>query len=233
MKRNRFFSSRFSAGILLLVCGLATIALAGPPLICHPLDIGSARSLPWNGTGWNLAGNENYDTKNLVKDTLAILDSGAPVIVRMETLRRATLYARKDPQAAKELLTKLYQRANAGEPTGHEGALAWFDAGYLAAAYQQMFYNAPNPAAGIDGYSMVSKALALGGKNDPEMQFAAALITLAGPQQAHQEHAEKALAGAKNDPMLARNLAKDFLGNHKETVSEALARNIGPEGVKK
>jgi hypothetical protein len=33
--------------------------------------------------------------------------------------------------------------------------------------------------------------------------------------------------------MLARNLAKDFLGNHKETVSEALAGNIGPGGVKK
>jgi hypothetical protein len=65
------------------------------------------------------------------------------------------------------------------------------------------------------------------------MQLAAALITLTGPQQAHQEHAQKALAGAKNDPMLARNLAKDFLGNHKETVSEALARNIGSGGVKK
>ena len=105
MKPFRFLSSRFVLRILLVVCVLATIALAGPPLICHPLDIGTARSLPWNGTGWNLAGNENYDSKNLVKDTLAILDSGAPVIVRMETLRRATLYARKDPDAAKELLT--------------------------------------------------------------------------------------------------------------------------------
>jgi hypothetical protein len=232
MKTFRFISSRV-AGILLVVSGLATSAFAGPPLICHPLDIGTARSLPWNGTGWNLAGNENYDTKNLVKDTLAILDSGAPVIVRMETLRRATLYARKDPDAAKALVTKLYQRAHAGETAGGQNALAWFDAGYLAAAYRQMFYNAPNPASGIDGYSLVAKALALGGEKDPEMQFAAALITLEGPQQAHQEHAQKALAGAKSDAMLARNLGKDFLGNHKETVSEALAGNIGSGGVKK
>ncbi len=232
MKPFRFLSSRFAAGILLALFGLVTSAFAGPPLICHPLDIGTAKSLPWNGTVWDLAGNENYDTRNLVRDTLAILDGGAPVIVRMETLRRATLYARKDPQAGKELLTKLYQRATAGEAAGGQGALAWFDAGYLVEAYRQGFHNAPNPAAGIDGYGMVTKALALGGSKDPQMEFAAALITLQGPQQAHQEHAQKAIAGAKNDPLLARNLASRFLGNEKQTVSEALAKNIGSGGVK-
>lgn len=231
MNTSKFLSLRVTA-LLVVLLAFAMPAFAGPPLICHPLDIGTAKSLPWNGTAWNLAGNENYDTKNLVKDTLAILDSGAPVIVRMETLRRATLYARKDPQAAKELLTKLYQRAKAGETAGHPDALAWFDAGYLAAAYRQMFYNAPNPAAGVDGYSLVAKALALRGQTDPEMEFAAALITLEGPQQAHQEHAQKALVGAKNDPLLARNLANRFLGG-KQTVSEELARSIGSEGVKK
>src|SRR5262249_18511801 len=131
MKRFRFYSSRFAAGVLLALFGLVTSAFAGPPLICHRLDIGDAKSLPWNGTAWDLAGNENYDTRSLVHDTLAILDSGAPVIVRMETLRRATLYARKDPQAAKELLTKLYQRATSSEAAGHPNALEWFDAGYL------------------------------------------------------------------------------------------------------
>ena len=28
--------------------GLATAALAGPPLLCHPFEIGPATSLPWN-----------------------------------------------------------------------------------------------------------------------------------------------------------------------------------------
>jgi hypothetical protein len=233
MKPFRFFSSRFTSGVLLVLFSLATSVFAGPPLICHRLDIGTARSLPWNGTAWDLSGNENYDTKNLVQDTLAILDSGAPVIVRMETLRRATLYARKDPQAGKELLTKLYQRATAGEAAGHPEALAWFDAGYLASAYRQMFGKDQNPAAGIDGYSLVSKALALGGQKDPQMEFAAALITLEGPEQAHQEHAQRAIAGAKNDPLLARNLAVRFLGNEKETVSDALARNIALKGMNK
>lgn len=233
MKPFRFFSSRFTSRVLLVLFSLATSVFAGPPLICHRLDIGTARSLPWNGTAWDLSGNENYDTKNLVADTLAILDGGAPVIVRMETLRRATLYARKDPRATKELLTKLYQRATARETAGRPDALAWFDAGYLAATYRQGLGKDQNPAAGIDGYSLVTKALALRGHNDPEMEFAAALITLQGPQQAHREHAQNAMAGAKNDPLLARNLASRFLGNEKQTVSEALARSIAPGGVGK
>jgi len=233
MKPFRFLSSRFAVGILLALFALVTSAFAGPPLICHRLDIGDAKSLPWNGTAWDLAGNENYDTKNLVHDTLAILDGGAPVIVRMETLRRATLYARKDPQAAKELLTKLYQRATAGEAAGRADALAWFDAGYLAAAYRQWLGKNQDSAAGIDGYSLVAKALALGGEKDPQMEFAAALITLQGPERAHQEHAQRAIAGAKNDPLLARNLANRFLGNDKQTVSEALAKNISSGGTNK
>jgi hypothetical protein len=233
MKAFRFPCSRFAAGILLILSGLATPAVAGPPLICHRLDIGDAKSLPWNGTAWDLAGNEGYDTKNLVHDTLAILDGGAPVIVRMETLRRATLYARKDPQAAKELLTRLYQRANAGDAAGRSDGLAWFDAGYLVEAYRQWFYNTPNPAAGIDGYGMVTKAVALNGHQDPQMEFAAALITLQGPESAHREHAQRAIAGAKQDPLLARNLANRFRGNENQTVSEVLAPSITKGGVNK
>src|SRR5262249_48957921 len=156
--------------------------------------------------------------KNLVHDTLAILDGGAPVIVRMETLRRATLYARKDPQAAKELLTKLYQRATAGEAAGHSDALAWVDARYLAAAYHQGLGKDQNPAAGVDGYSLVAKALSLGGEKDPQMEFAAALVTLQGPESAHRDQVQKAIAGAKSDALLARNLANRFLGNEKQTV---------------
>jgi len=233
MKPFKSFSPRFAAGVLLILSGLATSALAGPPLVCHRLEIGNAKSLPWTGTAWNLSGNESYQTKDLAADTLAILDANAPVIVRMETLRRATLYARKDPQAAKELLTKLYQRATAGETAGRPDALAWFDTGYLAEAYKQWFGKDPSPAAGIDGYSLVTKALALRGEKDPEMEFAAALITLQGPEQAHLEHARKAIAGAKDDSLLARNLSSHFLGDDKQTVSEALARSIAPGGVEK
>ncbi|HEY6350295.1 MAG TPA: hypothetical protein VI636_12885 [Candidatus Angelobacter sp.] len=57
------------------------------------------------------------------------------------------------------------------------------------------------------------------------MEFAAALVTLRGPEKDHQEHAQKAIAGAKADPLLAQNLATHFLGNHQQTVAEMLTRN--------
>lgn len=214
--RTRSFLRIFSAILLLL--SFVTSALAGPPLICHRFEIGTAKSLPWTGTAWDLSGNENYDTRNLVRDTLAILDSNPPVLVRMETLRRATLYARKDPQAAKELLIRLHARTNSKQAD----ALAWFDAGYLAATYGQWLK--PNPADGLDAYSLIQKAISLR-SNDPEMEFAAALVTMRGPEKDHQEHAQKAIAGAKADPLLAQNLATHFLGNEKQTVAEALSRN--------
>jgi hypothetical protein len=203
---------------ILLLLVLVTPVLAGPPLICHRLEIGTAKSLPWTGDSWNLSGNEAYDTRNLSGDTLAILDSNPAVLVRMETLRRATLYARKDSQAAKELLLKLHARA-ASNPSD---AMAWFDLGYLAATYDQWFGAGQNPATGLDGYDLVRKAISLRG-NDPEMEFAAALITLRASGADHQEHVQKALAGAKADPLLAQNLRSQFLGDGKQTVAEALA----------
>jgi hypothetical protein len=225
MKR---FLSRPCLAVLFFLLSVATFASAGPPLVCHPFDIGAARSLPWNGTAWNLAGNENYDTRNLVRDTLAILDSGAPVIVRMETLRRATLYMPKDPRAAKELFTKLHARAMSSGASG----LAYFDAGYLAETYSQ-WTNAgkagANPAAGIDGYTLVSRALTLR-PDDPQMEFAAALMTLRGPEKEHRLHAQKAIAGARTDALLAGNLSGHFLGDEKQTVAEAISRGITAGG---
>jgi hypothetical protein len=97
--------------------------------------------------------------------------------------------------------------------------MAWFDVGYLAEAYKQwMGKGEPNPAAGLDGYALVKKALSLRGQ-DSEMEFAAALITLRGPEDAHRDHARKAMAGAKSDPFLARNLSSNF--NH-QTIAELL-----------
>jgi len=209
--------SRIGISTVVVLLGFTTFAFAGPPLLCHPIEIGQAKSLPW--VEFNHRGSTDYDLKNLSRDTLAILDSQTPVLVRMETLRRATIYARQDPQVAKELITRLQARAANSDAASRPDALAWFDVGYLAEAYKQwMGKGEPNPAAGLDGYSWVRKAISLRG-SDPEMEFAAAMITLPGPDGAHREHAQKALAGAKYDPLLAQNLASNF--NH-ETISELL-----------
>jgi hypothetical protein len=200
--------SRLAINIVAVMLGFTGSAMAGPPLICHPIAIGQAKSLPWVDLNYH-KGDGGYDLQNLTKDTLAILDSNTSVLVRMETLRRATLYARQDPQMAKELVTRLHARAiNAG--ADNIGALSWFDVGYLSEAYKQwMGKGEPNPAAGLDGYSWVKKAISMRGQ-DPEMEFAAALITFTGPESDHRDHVQKAIAGAKNDPLLAQNLTSMF-----------------------
>jgi len=222
---NSHALSRLAISIMAVLFVFTNFAQAGPPLICHPIEIGQARSLPW--VDWAHRGSTDYDLKNMTRDTLAILDSNTPVLVRMETLRRATIYARQDPQVAKELITRLQARAANSDAAGHSDALAWFDVGYLAEAYKQwMGKGEPNPAAGSDGYALVKKALSLR-EQDSEMEFAAALITLRGPDGAHQDHARKAMAGAKNDPILARNLGSNF--NH-QTIAELLV-TAPAEGV--
>ena len=233
MTLQQIRSPRFAIILVAAVLSFANVAQAGPPLICHTIEIGQAKSLPWISHNWNLSGGETYDTKNLVPDTLDILAPGTPVLVRMETLRRATLYARKDPLAAKELLVRLHARATSAESSGHSDALAWFDVGYLAETYKQWIGQSwmrvsndeQNPAAGVDGYALLKKAIGLRG-SDPQMEFAAALITFSGPQEEHRQHSLKAIAGAKTDPLLAQNLATHFNGPQSQTMSEMLAKEL-------
>src|ERR1700733_12410047 len=140
--------SRLTISIAAVVLGFSTIALAGPPLVCHAIAIGPAKTLPWVDPNYH-KGDGSYDLENLTRDTLAILDSNPSVLVRMETLRRATIYTRQDPQVAKELLTRLLART-ANSDASNTGALAWFDAGYLAETYKQwMGKGEPNPPTSL------------------------------------------------------------------------------------
>ncbi len=227
MKLINRTTPRFLIVTILSLSLLSAVALAGPPLICHPFEIDGANSLPWISHDWNLSGRENYDTSKLASDTIAILDSSNVTLVHMETLRRATLYARKDPLAAKQLITRLVSRAEATKSATKSAtppsALAVFDAGYLAETYKQWLGAENNPAQRFEGYALVQLALQRRG-NDPQMEFAAALISVGNASINGQEHAEKAIAGAKNDPLLARNLSAHFLGAQSETLSAMITR---------
>ena len=209
--------------LLLSLSLLAANALAGPPLICHPFDIGDAKSLPWISHNWNLSGGETYDTAKLASDTIAILDSSQVTLVHMETLRRAALYARKNPVAAKQLLVRLMARADVAQSTEKSNRFAIFDAGYLAETYKQWLGEENNPAKGVNGYELVEKALVTRG-NDPQMEFAAALIAVDKSGIDARDHAQKAIAGGKSDPLLARNLSAKFLGSQSETLSAMITR---------
>jgi hypothetical protein len=156
-------------------------ALAGPPLICFPFDTHGARTLPMGPNGWRDV-DPKYDVSRLVDDTVALLAPETPVIVRMETLRRATIYAASKPAIAVALLARLEERARTAPPAS--AALADFDFGYLVETYRQgawAFKGALPSVEKIDGYAIVLKALAL--RPDPQIESAAAMITRSGARQ--------------------------------------------------
>jgi hypothetical protein len=201
------------------IMAVARPALAGPPLLCHPFEIDSAASLPWRGTeGW-FDGQPGYDLRHLVADTASLLTPSTPVIVRMETLRRAAIYAGHDPEVARLLLATVNERVRTTD--GQAGALALFDAGYLTETLRELGRLSSRGAqayginagamvalAGdVDGYTLVQRSLALR-PGDPSIELASALIATsrANYKGLYPEHARKARAGATRDGLLAKNL---------------------------
>lgn len=207
-----------------LTLGHAGVAVAGPPLLCHPYEIGGAQSLPWQGRDW-WPGHKDYNTANLVADTMTLLTPATPVVARMETMRRAAIYATGDRRVAEALLTAVLARARKLEAAGQPDPLAWLDAAYLTEALREVgdlakmsdsgpFASAVRTVAGLtdgyDGYAFIMKSLELR-PDDPSIEFAAALIAARetgrnGPGTKYIEHARKARAGAGRDALLARNL---------------------------
>lgn len=198
----------FGAGLAMAVA-MTLPAIAGPPLICHSFEINGAKSLPWTGSADWRGVDKDYDLSRLTADTLALLQPETPVLVRMEALRRATVYAVwgktegrfgtsvKGSRLADDLLAKLMARAK-------ESPAALFDAGYLMASLQQATYESSTVDA-VAAYEMVRKAAEAA--HSAEMEFAAALMTSGLPRSSHEEHLRRARAGADSDGLLAKNLS--------------------------
>jgi hypothetical protein len=212
---TRYFRTTLFAAATALA--FAAPALAGPPLLCHPYDIGNAKSLPWVGEKSWSEGQPDYKLENLVRDTEALLTPSTPVIVRMETLRRAALYASTDPTVANALLKRAINRAEASEMAGQPDALAFLDAAYLAGAFNEITMMsqakefatrsavAKQVKGNLDAYALISKAVAAR-PGDPAIQFAAALISSDEHRGEYASHASKARSGANADTLLARNI---------------------------
>jgi len=188
------------------LCAGLFLTWAGPPLICRPYEIGNAASLPWIHSGeagwkagWDNA-DPNYDTRHLASDTVKILDSGAPIVVRMETLRRAVIYGSRNHDAATELLNVLRARADAP----HASAAAYLDYGYAVETMKQMLWVYKQDLTnGVDGHALVERAVAME-PGSPEMHFAAAMVAQNQRLPGYGDHAAKALA-ASSDALLATN----------------------------
>ncbi|MBS1826720.1 MAG: hypothetical protein JST93_15495 [Acidobacteria bacterium] len=161
------------------ILGLAAAALAGPPVICERIEIGNAKSLPWrNVNGWD-GTEKSYDVAKLTADTVALLEPSMPLSVRMETLRRAAIYAAKHEMIAEQLSARLLARVADGVAAGKQDPLAWFDAGYYAEALRQVTFvyrydmlsaeerqqwKLRGDKLGLDGRPWVEKAIRLGGR---------------------------------------------------------------------
>lgn len=201
-----------------LFLAVARPAVAGPPLLCHPFDIGTAASLPWSGSASWFDGKADYNPANLVADTEALLTPSTPVIVRMETLRRASIYASRDAKIASALLERLTAKAQASKAAGRPDALALLDAAYATEALRQVtmiggiqgFKDQVNGIKDVignaDGWQYIKASLAAE-PNDPALEFAAALIATDKDRAAYRGHAQRARAGAAKDALLARNLS--------------------------
>ena len=204
--------------LLAAVLLVPATSIAGPPLLCHPFDTGGAASLPW-GDGWNRI-DRGYDTTRLGADTQRLLAIDTSVIARMETLRRAAIYASASGTALRDLEGWLQARvASAKKP--RDRAMALFDAGYFAETLQDIArlqgYDMPGigkvDMAAIkailakgDGSVGIAQALRLRG-DDAAMRFAAALVSAADQRKGdYTLHARLARAGAGTDKLLARNL---------------------------
>ncbi|MEM7228133.1 MAG: hypothetical protein AAF432_04880 [Planctomycetota bacterium] len=192
-----------------LACMLAlfivTTAHAGPPAVCHPIDIGDATSLPM-GQG-PVQPDKAYDRDRLIADTLTILDESDDPLVHIETLRRATVYVRKDRRQAKRLLEAVLARTR---PEGASAnALVWLDAGFLAQALRQGEVRIDKDLGArknITGYAWMHKAIELE-PNDARYEFAAAIVTVMDNSRLHRSHVKRANALAEKDSLVARNLA--------------------------
>lgn len=213
---------RRRATALVVLASLASLAplrlAAGTPLICHPYAIGKAQSLPGSDGDWKGV-NPAYDRTHLVRDTLALLTPATPVIVRMETLRRAAIYATagmrgwstkegftaEDRAHVAALLEQL--RARTTDVAGSPGAraLALFDVGFFSETLRHTGVD-----AALDGYSLIVKARELRGP-DAEMDFALALASSwPNRRSEHARHLDDARAAAKPGSLLATNLASHF-----------------------
>ena len=206
------------ASFALALLSLAAPALAGPPFVCHPFEIGAATSLPWNGGNNWLGMRADYDVTRVVADTEAFLKTDMPTLARMETLRRAVLYASQNRAVAERLVAALAARVDVAAKAGRADAIALFDLGYTLEAMSEIELIGHHMGSDLalrgralagmtrpdDGRALILKSAALRA-DDAGIAFALALIERA---EAKQPHLVKARAAARHDRLLAANLAK-------------------------
>ncbi len=223
MKKSMVINFRRPTTFLSLIALMLPLiqfsAAAGPPLVCHQIDIGTATSLPAGDGPFGM--DRDYKPGDLSAATLALLDAEQSVLVRMETIRRAVLYVTRalygvrhgrsytdaDRRNAAALFLAFETRKDAARAAKEDAARCLFDYAYLAACLRQ---------AGIDHtgsqkeqYAMLSRASAELGA-EPALDFAMALLSYHPRLESFAVHLKRAQEGASADGLLAGNIARHF-----------------------
>jgi len=180
------------------------------PLVKWALAIGDARSLPWGDpNSWDAAAS-GYDIQRVPGDTQALLTPDAPVLARMETMRRAIAYSQRDPSVAYQVLAALVARVGEADASGKTDALALFDLGYFFEACHQAKWLKTEYLGDMNGYALVIKAIGLSGASSPgalEMQFAAGLMLLEPKgQHPYYPHFKTVVKQVNEGTLLEKNL---------------------------
>jgi len=183
-------SSLLSLAVAAVTLGAVAIpapVLWGPPAICHPLDIGTATSLPWGQGAFDVDDDYNddkYEDDRLLVDTRRLLRESDNLVEHMETLRRSVIYitgiARRESPSEDErtaagarlvaLLEADLDAASDGLAAEERGILE-FDVGYALAALSQAGARQPD-----DGLTQLSEAARLR-PEDPAVHLGYAIAT--------------------------------------------------------
>ena len=201
----------------LLAVGGASILAVDAPLLFAMFDIGSAQSLPWGATDNFIGISDDYDVHRVVADTQALLIAETPTIVRMETLRRAAVYASRDRRVAEQLVAFVTGRIASVPRPGYQDALAIFDAGYVIEVLKELeefapgskvFWRFDRAIVGLtrpyDSRALLEQSATMR-PHDGAMQLAAALVL---PATEAEPYLSRARASAVGDALLANNLAR-------------------------
>jgi hypothetical protein len=199
------------------------------PLVKWPLEIGDAKSLPWGSSrAWDSPA-PGFDARKAAGDALALLTPDAPVLGRMETIRRAIVYSRKDPRLAYQLVAALSSRVRDADGAGKPDALACFDLGYAFEAARQAPWLKLELLPDLNGYSLVMKAIRMTGDSDPralEMQFAAGLILLEPKgQHPYYPHFKTVVRGTSEGTLLEKNLLLHLTGKFEAKTLEEMRKS--------
>lgn len=244
---------RFQYFIIILVIGAAaSIAMArgtggvavGPPLVCFPYEIGDAKSLPWNATRDEpFTTDPKYDESKLIDDTLQILDGSPEILVHMETLRRAAIYAARfdakptkgrEGSLATRLTTTVLDRALKQIAADAKNPIYWIDAGYALGATQHMSQSLGRFVSWVEYFE---KAVSLA-KSDATVLFAASTAYLDSPKSDRwAQYFEESYFLAPSDSLLKKNLVlygERYLGAEKfKEMTEVKSKLSAPDNTKK